>query len=117
MIEDVTNSPKDWNDFWYQSPDKNGNLITCTIDDVPVDCITWQPPNPSDKTMLHMTQSPDQKLKERQELCHDLEYLITQDKDIREELIDEYVYLLSDDRVAELRQVCNSELDVDLEEN
>ena len=113
MVEDVSHSPKDWNDFWYNSPDNTMANVTCSIDDVPVDCSTWQPLNPSDKTMLHMTQSPDQKLKERQELCHDLEYLITQDKDIREELIDEYVYLLSDDRVAELREVCNSELEED----
>ena len=113
MVEDVSHSPKDWNDFWYNSPDNTMANVTCSIDDIPVDCSTWQPLNPSDKTMLHMTQSPDQKLKERQELCHDLEYLITQDKDIREELIDEYVYLLSDDRVAELREVCNSELEED----
>ena len=117
MVEDVSHSPKDWNDFWYNSPDNTMANVTCSIDDIPVDCSTWQPLNPSDKTMLHMTQSPDQKLKERQELCHDLEYLITQDKDIREELIDEYVYLLSDDRVAELRQVCNNELGTDWEEN
>ena len=42
------------------------------------------------------TTTPD--LKERQQMCADLEYLITEDKAIREELIDEYVYLLSDKR-------------------
>ncbi len=41
-------------------------------------------------------------LKERQQLCTDLYDLILQDKDIAEELIDEYVYLLNDERVSEL---------------
>ena len=35
-------------------------------------------------------------LKERQQMCVDLEYLMTQDMSIREEIIDEYVYLLDD---------------------
>ena len=49
-------------------------------------------------------------LKERQQLCTDLYDLILQDKDIAEELIDEYVYLLSDSRVGELVLLCDDEL-------
>ena len=49
-------------------------------------------------------------LKQRQQLCDDLYYLIRQDKDIAEELIDEYVYLLNDDRVKELEQLVKDEL-------
>ena len=55
----------------------------------------------------------DQKIKEAQQLCDDLYYLIKQDKDIAEELIDEYVYLLSDDRIKELQKLVNDELGED----
>ena len=53
--------------------------------------------------------TPEQ-LKQRRSLCDDLYYLIKQDKDIAEELIDEYVYLLNDTRVDELITLCNDEL-------
>ena len=52
----------------------------------------------------------DQKLKQRRSLCDDLYWLIQQDKDIAEELIDEYVYLLSDDRIKELQKLVDDEL-------
>ena len=52
----------------------------------------------------------DQKLKQRRLLCDDLYYLIKQDKDIAEELIDEYVYLLDDTRVDELTDLCTNQL-------
>ena len=55
----------------------------------------------------------DQKLKQRRLLCDDLYYLIKQDKDIAEELIDEYVYLLDDTRVDELQQLVVNELGED----
>ena len=55
----------------------------------------------------------DQKIKEAQQLCDDLYYLIKQDKDIAEELIDEYVYLLSDDRIKELQKLVNDVLGED----
>ena len=55
----------------------------------------------------------DQKIKEAQQLCDDLYYLIKQDKDIAEELIDEYVYLLSDDRIKELQKLVEDELGED----
>ena len=52
MEVNVTNSPEDWNDFWYNSEDfpykVNTNVsfivddkITCFIDDQQVDCQTW----------------------------------------------------------------------------
>ena len=49
-------------------------------------------------------------LNKRRELCESLYHLIRQDKDIAEELIDEYVYLLDDNRVDELADLCNDEL-------
>ena len=52
-------------------------------------------------------------LKERQQMCVDLEYLISEDKDIREEIIDEYVYLLNDKRFEEMQEYVKKELEAD----
>ena len=52
-------------------------------------------------------------LNKRRELCESLYDLIRQDKEIAEELIDEYVYLLDDNRVDELTELCNNELEID----
>ena len=52
-------------------------------------------------------------LNKRRELCESLYDLILQDKEIAEELIDEYVYLLDDNRVDELADLCNDELGED----
>ena len=52
-------------------------------------------------------------LNKRRELCESLYDLILQDKDIAEELIDEYVYQLDDNRVDELTELCNNELEED----
>ena len=52
-------------------------------------------------------------LNKRRELCESLYNLILQDKEIAEELIDEYVYLLDDNRVNELTELCNNELEED----
>tara|TARA_Y100001963_G_scaffold132639_1_gene191380 strand:- start:508 stop:705 length:198 start_codon:yes stop_codon:yes gene_type:complete len=52
----------------------------------------------------------DENLKERRQLCEDLDYLIREDAAIREELIDEYVYLLNDKRFTELQEYVNKEL-------
>lgn len=49
MIENVTNSSKDWDDFWNNSKDitpvksinKEGN-VRCYIDNEEVDCQTWK---------------------------------------------------------------------------
>ena len=49
-------------------------------------------------------------LNKRRELCESIYNLIRQDKEIAEELIDEYVYLLDDNRVDELADLCNDEL-------
>ena len=49
MIEDVTNSPKDWDDFWYNSKDitptkvsSKSDNVRCYIDNEEVDCRTWE---------------------------------------------------------------------------
>ena len=52
-------------------------------------------------------------LNKRRELCESLYHLILQDKEIAEELIDEYVYQLDDNRVDELTELCNNELEED----
>ena len=52
-------------------------------------------------------------LKERQQLCADIDYLITEDKAIREEIIDEYVYLLNDKRFEEMQEYIKKELEAD----
>ncbi len=52
----------------------------------------------------------DENLKQRRQLCEDLDYLIREDAAIREELIDEFVYLLSDKRLVELQEYVNKEL-------
>ena len=55
----------------------------------------------------------DQQLKQRQLLCKDLEVLCTQDSTILEEIIDEYVYLLSNKRLEEMQEFVNKELSTD----
>ena len=52
-------------------------------------------------------------LNKRRELCESIYHLIRQDKEIAEELIDEYVYLLDDNRVDELADLCKNELEED----
>ena len=55
----------------------------------------------------------DPDLKARRQMCVDLEYLMTQDMSIREEIIDEYVYLLSDKRFEEMQEYVKKELEAD----
>ena len=52
-------------------------------------------------------------LNKRRELCESIYHLIRQDKEIAEELIDEYVYLLDDNRVDELTDLCVNQLEDD----
>ena len=52
----------------------------------------------------------DENLKQLRQLCEDLDYLIREDAAIREELIDVFVYLLSDKRLVELQEYVNKEL-------
>ena len=55
----------------------------------------------------------DEKLKERQQMCADLDYLVAHDHEIREYIIDEYVYLLSDKRFEEMQEFIKKELEAD----
>jgi hypothetical protein len=59
------------------------------------------------------TQTTEEELKERRQLCQDLEVLCTQDSTILEEVVDEYVYLLSDHRREELQEFVTKELEAD----
>ena len=65
------------------------------------------------KTQNKMTSNNTKELKECQQLCKDLDYLIIQDSSIREEIIDEYVYLLSNRRIEEMQGYVNTELGSD----
>ena len=47
----------------------------------------------------------DERLKQAQQLCKDLEYLCSQDDTILEALIDEYVWFLDDTKVEELKSL------------
>ncbi len=51
-------------------------------------------------------------IKEAQQLCKDLEVLCTQDSTILEEVIDEYVYLLDDNRLDQLYDFVEKQLEV-----
>ena len=55
----------------------------------------------------------DTDLKQRQELCKDLEYLVTIDKSLREEIIDHFVYALNDYEVKEYEVLVGSILGED----
>ena len=55
----------------------------------------------------------DEDIKQRRQLCKDLDYLVKEDQDIRDEIIDEYVNLLSDTRFAEMQEFVNKELEAD----
>ena len=50
-------------------------------------------------------------LKQRQQLCKDLELLCSEDINFLEYILDEYVYLLDDTRVKELIKLCDEELE------
>ena len=54
-----------------------------------------------------------EEITQRQLLCKDLEVLCTQDSTILEEVIDEYVYLLDDNRLDELQHFVRKELEAD----
>ena len=55
----------------------------------------------------------DEKIKEAQQLCKDLELLCSEDITLLEYIIDEYVYLLDDNRQAEIRKLADQELEHD----
>ena len=52
-----------------------------------------------------------QDLKQRRQLCDDLEYCVTQDKDLLVTIIDEFVYNLSDKEVKEYEVLVGSILE------
>ena len=62
---------------------------------------------------LFVPKRSEEEIKQRRQLCDDLDYLIKEDKAIREEIIDEYVYLLNDKRLVELQEYVKQELYVD----
>lgn len=62
---------------------------------------------------MYTKQMMNTDLKQRQQMCVDLEYLMTQDMSIREEIIDEYVYLLNDKRFEEMQEYIKKELEAD----
>tara|TARA_B100000902_G_scaffold389828_1_gene437657 strand:- start:3101 stop:3274 length:174 start_codon:yes stop_codon:yes gene_type:complete len=53
----------------------------------------------------------DTKIKQRQRLCYDLQLVCERDSTILEQLIDEYVFLLSDKEVEEYEVLCGSILE------
>ena len=55
----------------------------------------------------------DESIKEAQQLCKDLEYLCSQDDTLLEYIIDEYVWLLDDTKVEELKEFVKKELEHD----
>ena len=55
----------------------------------------------------------DEKIKEAQQLCKDLELLCSQDDTLLEYIIDEYVWVLDDNRREELRKLADQELEHD----
>ena len=55
----------------------------------------------------------DESIKEAQQLCKDLELLCSEDITLLEYIIDEYVYLLDDNRQAEIRKLADQELEHD----
>ena len=71
--------------------------VRCYVDEQQVNCDTWE------------KETADTKLKQRRQLCDDLYWLIQQDKDIAEEIIDEYVYMIDDTRAQELMKLCKDE--------
>ena len=75
--------------------------VSCYVDEDPVNCNTWE------------KEPMDTKLKERKQMCTDLDYLVAHDHEIRDYIIDEYVYLLSNKRFEEMQEFVNKELIAD----
>ena len=56
----------------------------------------------------NLTRAPMTDLQRRRLLCEDLEYCVTQDKDLLVTIIDEFVYNLSDKEVKEYEVLVGS---------
>ena len=54
-----------------------------------------------------------EEIKQRQQLCKDLDYLVREDEAFREEILDEFVYLISNKRLEDLICYVQSELQSD----
>ena len=54
-----------------------------------------------------------EEIKQRQQLCKDLDYLVREDESFREEILDEFVYLISNKRLEDLTCYFQSELHSD----
>ncbi len=54
-----------------------------------------------------------EEIKQRQQLCKDLDYLVREDEAFREEILDEFVYLISNKRLEDLTCYVRSELQSD----
>ena len=61
----------------------------------------------------NLTKAPMTNLQRRRLLCDDLEYCVTQDKDLLVTIIDEFVYHLSDKEVKEYEVLVGSILGED----
>lgn len=61
-----------------------------------------------------MTSISVEDLKERRQLCDDLEYLCIEDTSILSTVIDEFVYYLKPNRFEELQEFARSEMEADL---
>ena len=81
--------------------EQNEMNVQCYVDEDPVNCTTWE------------TETVDTKLKERRQLCKDLEDAVIEDKGLLEHIIDDYVYRLTDNEVRGYARECYKILGTD----
>ena len=81
--------------------EQNEMNVQCYVDEDPVNCTTWE------------TETVDTKLKERRQLCKDLEDAVIEDKGLLEHIIDDYVYRLTDNEVRGYAREVNKILGTD----
>ena len=78
----------------------NYDNVRCYVDEQEVNCDTWE------------KETEDTKLKERRQLCKDLEnavigdLIINEDRGLLEHIIDDYVYRLTDNEVRGYAREC-----------
>ena len=68
--------------------------VRCYVDEQQVNCDTWE------------KETEDTKLKERRQLCKDLEDAVLEEKGLLEHIIDDYVYRLTDNEVRGYAREC-----------
>ena len=81
--------------------EQNEMNVQCYVDEDPVNCTTWE------------TETVDTKLKERRQLCKDLEDAVLEEKRLLEHIIDDYVYRLTDNEVRGYAREVNKILGTD----